>query len=419
MSRSNALLLLLAVLVIALGGYVIYREATDPLLLPGDQVAVADPAREVASGEPVPDGAGDAPASGETVLVAQADPESVQASFEEAIAGELGQLSTLMEAQMSTFIGSLQEQSSAKGDKLAEASRIISDALGAYEETTRKSLADLSDTLGLIDEMNAESVTITSSLEAARAGWDQLFDDVATISDMSGDRMDEENFEFQAYVVGTAESLAEIARELEATYALPESDLSYLLNRFNDIEYRFYDPGGRRTPYKVVANESLKVPVPRTAAEIIERFDMPEKLKSQVSTINQVVAANDSLRSNLSRQVDKLQGLEASINAVASMSQSLAQLDLSSPDAISGEAGLSPELREAWLDFEAAVAAYRAASGSEAEKLAQERLKMVIAHLLQQYEKAYLTIEETSGDPMDVYLRFLEKYNPGQLSDGQ
>jgi hypothetical protein len=421
MTRYDAILLLIIVLLFALGGYFIYRESTDPILFPGDRDGVAESVGEPAMKEPGPTKAvidQSPPPAGSAVDLSAASPELIQASFEDAIAGELGQLSALMETQLSNYIGSMQEQSSTQGEKLASASRIVQEALETYEEETRDSLTDLSDTLNLIDEMNSESDAITSSLDEARTGWDQLFDDVATIDEMSDNRLDEENFEFQAYTVGTAETLSEIARKLESTYALPESDLSYLLNRFNEIEYRFYDPGGRRTPYRVVASESLRVPVPRTASEIIGNFDIPEKLKSQVSTINRVATANASLRSNLSRQVEKLQLLEANINAVQSLSLSLAQLDLSNPESMSGETALSPQLQEAWREFEAAAAAYRAASGSEEEKLTKDRLKKAISNLLHQYEKAYLNISETPRDPVDFYLRFMEKYNPGQLLKG-
>ena len=424
MTRYDAILLLIVILLFAIGGYFIYRESTDPILFPGgpDEVAEAteEPVIEKPAWGPIADrdnqSAAPSDSSGELSPVI---PEEIQASFEEEITGQLGQLSTLMEAQLASFVGSMQEQSSAQSEKLESASRIVQETLKTYEEDARNSLTDLSDTLSLIDEMRTESDAITSRLEEARNGWDQLFDDVTAISDIADDRLDEDNFEFQTYEVGPAETLSEIARNLEAAYDLPESDLSYLLNRFNEIEYRFYNPGGRRTPYRVVSNESLRVPVPRTAGEIIGDFDIPEKLKTQVSTINQVVTANTSLRNNLSRQVEKLQRLEANINAIESMSQSLAQLDFTAQGTLSGEQALSPELRAAWLDFEAAAAAYRAASGSEEEKLAQERLKMAISQLLHQYEREYLDVSETSGDPVDFYLRFMEKYNPGQLSKGQ
>ncbi|MEX0325563.1 MAG: hypothetical protein AB3N33_05695 [Puniceicoccaceae bacterium] len=424
MTRYDAILLLIVLLLVALGGYFIYRETTDPILLPGGQEEVAETAAADAAASPgaaatpiadddsavTPDGTAEQPG---------AEPEVVQASFEEEISGQFGQLATLMESHIASFVGSMQEQSSAQGEKLESASLIIQEALDSYEAEARNSVTELSDTLNLIDEMRNESDTITSSLDEARTGWDQLFDDVSTIDALSGNRLDEENFEFQTYLVGATETLSEIAKSLETAYDLPESDLSYLLNRFNDIEYRYYSPGGRRTPYRVIANESLRVPVPRTAGEIIGDFEIPEKIRSQVSTINHVVAANTNLRNNLSRQVGKLQRLEANLSAIESMSQSLAELDLSNPESITTEAALSPELREAWLEFEMAAAAYRAASGSEEEKLAQERLKQAISHLLQQYEMNYLNMADAPKDPVDFYLRFMEKYSPRQLSQGQ
>ncbi|MEX0332021.1 MAG: hypothetical protein AB3N64_11410 [Puniceicoccaceae bacterium] len=424
MTRYDAILLLIVLLLVALGGYFIYRETTDPILFPGGQETATETTATDAAASPgtaataaadddsamVPDG---------TATQPDAEPEVVQASFEEEISGQFGQLATLMESHIASFVGSMQDQSSAQSEKLEAASLIVQEALDSYEAEARNSATELSDTLNLIDEMRSESEAITSSLEEARTGWDQLFDDVSTIDALSINRLDEENFEFQTYLVGATETLSDIAKNLENAYELPESDLSYLLTRFNDIEYRYYSPGGRRTPYRVVANESLRVPVPRTAGEIIGDFEIPEKLKTQVSTINQVVTANTNLRNNLSRQVEKLQRLEANLNAIESMSQSLAAIDLSDSEAITTEETLSPELREAWLEFEMAAAAYRAASGSEEEKLAQARLKQAITHLLQQYEMNYLNMADAPQDPVDFYLRFMEKYSPRQLSQGQ
>ena len=80
---------------------------------------------------------------------------------------------------------------------------------------------------------------------------------------------------------------------------------------------------------------------------------------------------------------------------------------------------VSPELREAWLDLEMAAAAYRTASGSEEEKLAQERLQKAITNLLQQYEQDYLNMSDAPEDTVDFYLQFLEIYSPEKLSKGQ
>ena len=422
MTRYDAILLLIVILLVALGGYFIYRESTDPILLPGgsekDGESIQETTADLMEMVPLPEDS--QPGSSPEVVAGQSpvNPEVVQTSFEEEITGQFGELATLMEIHIASFVGSMQEQSTAQSDKLETAARVVQEALTTYEEEAKNSVTDLTDTLNLIDQMRSESDTITSNLEEARTGWEQLFDVVATIDAMSDDRLTEDNFNFETYSVGPSETLSEIARKLEGIYNLPESDLSFLLNRFNDIDYRFYDPGGRRTPYRVVANESLRVPVPRTAGAILGEFEVPEKLKTQVSTINQVVAANTSLRKNLSRQVDKLQKLEANLSAIESMSQSLTNLDFSTPNAISGEENLSPELQEAWLEFELAAAAYRTASGSEEEKLAEERLKQAISHLLQQYEADYLRIAEDPQDPVDFYLRFMEKYSPRQLSQG-
>ena len=423
MTRYDAILLFILLLLVALGGYFIYRETTDPILFPGgDKEATATQAEAEGKTTTAPEP--DERDGGESLPSADAESDvgappsgTVQKSFEEEISGQFGQLAALMETHLSSFVGAMQEQTDQQASKLETASRIVQEALSTYEADTRESLSGLSDTLNLIDEMRAESEAITSGLKEAREGWNQLFDDVTAIGNRTEDRLSEANFEFQTYTVEGAETLSEIARKLETSYGLPESDMTYLLNRFNDIEYRYFIPGGRRSPYRVVANQSLRVPITKSAGEILGEYALPEKLRSQVSSINQAATANTNLRNNLSRQVDKLKQLEANMNAIESVSASLAQLDLSTDEPMAEEESLSPELRQAWLEFEAVAHAYRAASGSEEEKLAQERLKGAITRLLGQYEKDYLKDAEAPDDPVDFYLRFIEKYRPGALSN--
>ena len=399
MTRYEAILLLCTFLLTAFAGYFVYREWTDPILLPWgpEQQAVALEAPQTPPAPP------------------PVQPEVVQARFEEEMTGQFGQLATLMESRLSSYLGSLQTQTEAQAGKLEAASEVVQAALDGYQAATRSSLTELSGTLGLIDEMHSESASINSNLEEAREVWGQLFDDVSAISGSSANRLGEENFEFQTYSVEGAQTLSEIAKSLESSYNLPESDLSFLLNRFNEISYRYYYPGGRRPAYRVVANETLRVPVPKTAGRILEDYAFPEKPRSQVASLNQASAASTSLGENLSRQVGKLKSIEAHIHAVESLSESLGQMDLGAVGMNGGHETLSPDLQQAWLAFENALNAYRSATGSEAEKLAQADLQRAITRLLEQYEQDYLNAVDTPEDPLDFYLHFIEKYRPSVL----
>jgi hypothetical protein len=402
MTRYEAILALCCFLLAAFAGYFIYREWTDPILIPGKAKAPAD-VEAVQSG----------PAALEAAP--QVDPEELRQRVEEEMTGQFSQLATLMESRLSTHVGALQDQAEDQAGKLESASELVNAALDGYQAQTRDSLAGLSDSLGLIDTMRSEAGTINSSLDDARQVWAQMFDDIAAIGETKDNRLDEENFDFQTYEVQRAETLSEIAKALEASYNLPASDLGFLLNQFNEIEYRYYDPGGRRAPYRVVANDTLRVPVPRTAGEIIDDYALPDKLREQVASINQASSANASLRSNLTRQVDTLKRIEAHIRAVDAVSASLAQMDLQAEGPLQENPDLSPALQDAWRAFETAATAYQSASGSEEEKIARENLQRAITALLEQHEKDYLQTTQADEDPVNFYLRFIQKYRPATV----
>jgi hypothetical protein len=420
MTRYDVILLVFVVFFAAFAGYFGYREYTDPILFPGgeEQTAAPEPEKEpepdVLTSLPEVRSPKPEPTPEPEMSAPSLDPEELESSVEEALTKQVGQLAALMENQLSASLESAQDRISGQSEKLAAVNEIVGEALMTYQENTRLSMEELSDTLSLIDEMQGESEAITSGLESARTEWDQLFDDVTAIDQRSGDRLDEANFEFQTYTISGAETLPEIANRLEAEYNLPESDLSFLLNRFNDIEYRLHVPGGRRAAYRVVANDSLRVPVPKTAGTILSDYALPEKLRSQVAHINQAASANASLRKNLSTQVRKLKQLEAGVQAIASMSETLARIDLSTDTPLPDDSDLSPELQEAWQRFESAAADFRSASGYEEEQLARERLKQAISNLLETYEQDSRMAPDTESNPLEYYLRFIEKYRPGK-----
>lgn len=423
MTRYDAILLIFGLFFTAFAGYFVYREYTDPILFPGGQerpasVEPEEPAAPTPETPPDPPesispGTEPAPPADSLASAPSVNPEELQSSVEEALTQQVGQLAALMETRLASTLESAQDRVAGQFETLESANQIIRDALTTYQENTRLSTKELSDTLGLIDEMRDESESITSGLENARAGWDQLFEDVAAIDERSDDRLDEANFAFQTYTVGASETLSGISRRLEAEYNLPESDLSFLLNRFNDIEYRFHIPGGRRPSYRVVANETLRVPVPKTAGTILQDYALPEKLRSQIDHINKATAANANLRKNLSRQVEKLKQLEANVQAIASMSETLAQIDLDAERPLPDDSALSPELQDAWQQFENAASAYRSATDFEKQQLAGNKLQQSIARLLEAYERDYLNISDPEADPLEFYLRFIEKYRPG------
>jgi hypothetical protein len=112
--------------------------------------------------------------------------------------------------------------------------------------------------------------------------------------------------------------------------------------------------------------------------------------------------------------VRKLKQLEAGVQAIASMSETLARIDLSTDTPLPDDSDLNPELQEAWQRFESAAADFRSASGYEEEQLARERLKQAISNLLEKYEQDSRMAPDTESNPLEYYLRFIEKYRPGK-----
>ena len=155
------------------------------------------------------------------------------------------------------------------------------------------------------------------------------------------------------------------------------------------------------------------MPVPKSIAAILKDYDLPEKLRAQITHISRASSANSNLRKNLSRQVNGLKELEASLQAIASMTGVLAQIDLSPEGPFPDDTDLSPQQREAWQEFENALADYHSASGFEEQRMAREKLQQAIIRILDKEKENYLESLDAEADPLNYYLRFIEKYRPG------
>lgn len=423
--KHRSLSAILLFLLLLFGAYFGYREWSDPLLLdfgPTEEAVEQEPAPETGEAGPEPA----RPVSGEPPeadTASQAEPEvtpevveSVRESVEQQFDETYILLTRVMQRHLESAEQNLEEQFSEQEQQIESVNSIIAEAIDGYREESERSGGEISDIFALISAMENEATEIEGTLENARNGWSELFEEVTAITSLSSERLDAGNYDFQTYPVGSSETLSEVVSHLQEKHDLPASDLTYLLNRFNEIEYRLVSPGGRRPPYRVVANESLRVPIPKTAGDLLGERGLPEKLDKQIANIETLSRRNETIRADLQEQVDKLREVEGSLEAIRGLTGTLEEIDLETgsglEDRVPREA-LSEDLREAWEAFDQASLTYRNAEDSESLRIARESLESAIRGLLEAYESRYLEEGmESGGDPLEEYLRFIEKFSP-------
>ena len=423
--NARSLPVILAFFLVLFGAYFVYREWTDPVLLdfrPAEEEEEPDPAtpdpdpettREEPGGPPE---TGDEKASSPEPEVSPEVVESVRESVEQQFDETYLLLARVMERQFESAEQTLGDQFREREDQIESVNSLIAEAISGYREESSRSGEEVSDIFSLISAMENEAGEIETTLESARNGWSELFEEVTAITSLSSERLDAGNYDFQTYEVGPSQTLSEAVSDLQQRYDLPASDLTYLLNRFNDLEYRLVSPGGRRASYRVLANETLHVPIPKTAGDLIGERGLPEKLTNQIATIETLSRRNEAIRADLGKQVDKLREVEASLEAIRSLTGTLEAIDLETGSGIDeglADEELTPDLRLAWEDFQQASLAYRNAGDSESLRIARESLQPAIRRLLEAYESRYLEDGlEPGEDPLEDYLRFIEKFSP-------
>ena len=398
-----------------------YREWTDPVIFNFSPAESTDEEESVSERdlskaelslpepEPKPEPAPEPELNPEVI-------ESVRESVEEEFDETYILLARVMERRLESAEQNLGERFGAREDAIQSVNAIIAEAIGGYREASSRSSDEIADIFSLISAMNNEADEVESTLENARAGWSELFEEVSSITSLSSERLDAGNYDFRTYPVGPSQTLSEVVTDLQQRYDLPASDLTYLLNRFNELDYRLVTPGGRRAPYRVVANETLSVPIPKTAGDLIGERGLPEKLNTQIATIETLTQKNAAIRADLRKQVGKLREVEGSLKAIRALTGTLEEIDL---ETVSGTENLiseevqDPELRAPWEAFQEASLAYRNASDSENLRIARESLDAAIRRLLEAYESRYVEDGvESDGDPLEDYLRFIEKFSP-------
>ena len=403
------------ILLIVLVFYFGYREWTDPILFPSGQEAaqeVEDDPLPPAPSQPVPP----QPTSPRPEPIGPEVTESVAESVEEAFDQTYMLLARVMERHLESAAATLGDAFEERQEQMRSVNDIIGEAIGRYREQSIQSTGAIEDVLALVETINAEALAIEETLQQAREGWLDMFDDVAAMQALSAERLDAANYDFQEYQVKTNETLTTVVSNLQTEHNLPASDFTFLLNWFNELEYRLVSPGGRRQAYRVLANASLRVPIPKTTADMIGERGLRDKLGSQIAYIEEVSSSNEAIHGDLQRQVGKLREVSGRLQAIQELTRSLEEINLdpgAGIEQLTARQELSPELRLAWMEFQQASQAYRNAGDEESLRLARQSLDKAISQLLAEYELRFVQ-GEIGGheDPLDYYLRFIEKFIP-------
>jgi hypothetical protein len=286
--------------------------------------------------------------------------------------------------------------------------------VGNYRESTSNAVGEIGESLQLVGQLESELDQANEELESAKVGWDSLFSSLMEISTVSLERFDERNFRFEEYEVGNEETLTAIAQKLKTRFDIPEADMVRLLQEFNTLEYRLVSPGGRRQPFRAVANESLRVPLPLSSGEMLSNYEVPRQLQEQLDHIRQVSAHHLSIRTDLRNQVEKLrsvQGRLEGLNALNHDLQTIASRDFPDMESFLQETELTEKQRAAWSGFRESSAALQRATDQESQKIAREQLREAMRQLLESYGKP-LTTEQSTKDPLQAFLSFIEDYAP-------
>ncbi|NBD36993.1 MAG: hypothetical protein GVY10_00285, partial [Verrucomicrobia bacterium] len=257
-------------------GYFGYREVTDPLLFAREEPeAEAEP-------PPPPEPQPEQPEQPE---VPPEEASALQSELENKLREAQGVLARNMETRLLERIEELQTDREERAEAVAAVRDTVLSTLDAFAADTGRAVEALADTIDGVQQTRTELARADEEMQGAREDWQGLFDDVAEIRQFSADALNEQNYRFETYEVGNQETLSAITRSLKEEYDIAEADLGRLLAMFNDLTFRTVQAAGKRPAFKVVANETLRVPIPRSAGAILEDWEVPEQLMVQMTRI--------------------------------------------------------------------------------------------------------------------------------------
>jgi len=386
-------------------GYFGYRELTDPLLFARQKPPVEE-------AEPTTDTPGKEPSQPE---VEPEEADQLQSELERKLQETQAVLAANMESRLLERINELETDREQRAEAVAAVRETVLSSLDDFAADTGRAVEALADTLDSLQQSRDELAAADEEMQEAREDWQGLFEDVADIRQFSEDAFNEQNYRFESYEVGNQETLSGIARKLEQQYGLTETDLGRLLAMFNDLTFRTVQPPGKRPSFQVVANDTLRIPIPQSAGAILEEWEVPEQLMVQMTRIERTRERHAALREALTKQEEQLADLRRNLQSLDRLAEDLQQRDLFGQLPREPTEGEAPELTEdqraAWRSFNEAVNALSSAEDGETSRAARTRLEEATDQLLEAYrDQPDWPIEKEFS--LREYTDFLRRYQP-------
>ena len=417
---------------LALLAYFVVREIDDRWLtnkiLPSEQSQEWS-APVAAVDEPMPE---EAPESDEPaeLVVFEFDAVATQASLESELQRTQSALARALEAKLLRNLDNVRGAYQERGEVMTEVRDTVSGIVAEIEREGAEATTETARAIGGIETSLAALSRSNQELDRSLEIWAEAYHSLTEVEKISAKVLDERNYNFISYEVGTAETLPEISRKLALEHGVENADLGTLIPMFNDIDLVTRQFGTRRTATRTVANETLRIPLPKTSGELLGDQQLGTRLLSQRAMIAGAKDQQAGVQAELSTQVallrktvQRVEGLRA---LTGLMNASLESLDgTDSLEMIGDEA--TAEQRAAWDYFNEAFRQYRLTPDRELQRLAKADLESATRALLD----AYITAEPSnsalalSNGPdsaestdLDWLESFIERYEPAPAVAG-
>lgn len=408
-------------LIVILSAYVITREIQDPWLL-----GEADEAEDQEMTDKEQERIAEDSRKEEAVPSRQSeqDVSGLHEKLRTQLAKTHAVLSTRITERLQDHSSKLVEEYSAEQSRVEATRDRLLQQFGQIREESGDSLENLDSIITNIQENTTQLDEAARELMNARELWRNTYRQLSSLKSSSGDVMDESNYNFIEYEVGRNESLSSIVRELKAEHDLEREDLESLIHMFNDVQTRIPQTFNKRnTATRVVSNETLRIPLPKSTTTLLEEQGISRGLEEQRDAMENARERYASVRKSIADQVSELKSFEERLNALreiaSDIDHNLENFQLENlPD---WDPQLTEEQRHAWQDFNQAFMEHSLADGQELTKAAEQRLENASRKLFEAYRSASSPTDSESGISLESgditseiqwYQRFIERYAP-------
>lgn len=381
------------VISLALLVYFVVRETSNPIIF-GDEAKVDQTVNVVS----VVDSEERVRVEIVEVPVVDESARAIQSALEDELFRTREVLAESLAARLEYDVASLQVAYEERGELMRQGRGVIDSVVAELITDTEAIASSTAVTVASIDmqlnELDAAEAEISISLRLLEDAWKGL----AAVGEISGEALDERNYDFIDYEVGISETLTDIARKLESEMNLPDIDLATLIPFFNDMDFQRQTMGQRRAPIRLVGNDTLRIPIPKRAGKLLSEQGVNEKLQSQRTMLTRAKSRQANALDALNDEVANLRDVVAEVKGLQQFSEDLQASStlLDSPDELfflSDET--TPEQREAWLDFNQQFQDLQRAADAEGVQEAQTRLEEATKRLHETY------VDAAASDPAD------------------